>query len=175
MAIPTVHITGTIVGPDGTAAGGATIAITLIGNGSKTSNGSIAPVVGGPKRVVASQAGAVDFYLIPNDELAPAGSYYKAVYTLADGTSWTEMWSLPADPASVDLGAIPQYVAPAAFPLGGTAQRLAAAVGLPAPDESRRFELWGVPGGTGVPDLAVVCLKTASGGWEWIPMGQGGP
>ena len=69
------------------------------------------PVAAGEMTVTIGAAGALNVALAPNEGAVPAGSYYKVVYKLSDGTTSTEYWTVPAaSPAT--LGAIRAQVVP---------------------------------------------------------------
>lgn len=69
-------------------------------------------VAAGRTSVAIGAGGFVMVALAPNEGAQPAGSYYKIVYKLNDGTTATEFWTVPlASPATI--GAIRTAVAPA--------------------------------------------------------------
>lgn len=57
-------------------------------------------VPGGGVTVTIGREGRVSLSLIPNAGAVPSGSYYKAEYQFADGSSNTEYWEVPALPAT---------------------------------------------------------------------------
>jgi hypothetical protein len=58
-----------------------------------TSDGN--PVAAGTMSLPISPGGAVMMALAPNEGSSPAGTYYKVVLKLDDGTTSTEYWSVP--------------------------------------------------------------------------------
>lgn len=70
------------------------------------------PVAAGEKTLTIGANGVLNTQLAPNEGAIPAGSYYKVVYKLSDGTTATEYWTVPAaSPAKI--GAIRATVVPA--------------------------------------------------------------
>ena len=70
-------------------------------------------VAAGSMQLAIGAAGAVTVALVPNAGANPAGTYYKVVYQLSDGTSSTEYWSVPStSPATIS--AIRSILVPAA-------------------------------------------------------------
>src|SRR5438270_2230432 len=76
---------------DGSAAGG-TVVITWP-NFSTADNKAVAA---GQMNVTLGAGGVMVVALAPNAGSAPAGTYYKVVYKLDDGTTSTEFWVVPA-------------------------------------------------------------------------------
>ena len=92
-------ITDTIYRADGTPAAGQLVitwpAFTTAANNA---------VAAGEKTLTLGAGGALSTQLAPNEGATPAGSYYKIVYQLSDGTTATEYWTVPiATPTSVGL------------------------------------------------------------------------
>src|SRR3990170_6154369 len=105
MAIPTTRITGKVILPDGTGAKGGTLDIKLSQDGATVKDGTIDHVLNGRKKVsIAPADGSVDFYLVPNDAVSPAGTHWVVTFTLPDGTVWTERWQLATAPNPVEIG-----------------------------------------------------------------------
>jgi hypothetical protein len=73
------------------------------------------PVAAGELKVEIGQAGALSVQLAPNQGAIPAGTYYKVVYKLGDGTTATEYWTVPTlSPTtigSIRATLVPQQVA----------------------------------------------------------------
>jgi|GEM_PF-6668968 len=53
-------------------------------------------VAAGELSVTIGNNGAVNLQLAPNEGAQPAGTYYKAIYKLTDGTTSTEYWVVPS-------------------------------------------------------------------------------
>lgn len=73
------------------------------------------PVAAGEMKVDIGAGGLLNVALAPNEGANPAGTYYKVVYKLTDGTTATEYWTVPAlSPAtigSIRSTLVPQQVA----------------------------------------------------------------
>ncbi|HUS20246.1 MAG TPA: hypothetical protein VMZ25_11410 [Terriglobales bacterium] len=54
------------------------------------------PVAAGELSIAIGNEGTVNFALVPNEGGDPGGTFYKAVYKLSDGTTFTEYWVVPA-------------------------------------------------------------------------------
>src|SRR5512146_339144 len=60
------------------------------------------PVAAGTMNVTLGPSGEVQIELAPNAGANPAGTYYKVVLKLEDGTTSTEYWVVPAtSPAAI--------------------------------------------------------------------------
>lgn len=60
------------------------------------------PVAAGVLSIAIGTEGTVNFALVPNEGGDPGGTFYKAVYKLNDGTTFTEYWVVPAvSPATI--------------------------------------------------------------------------
>jgi hypothetical protein len=107
LAVSTAHaqgpalttITDTIYRADGAPAAGQLViswpAFTTAGNRA---------VAAGEKTLTLGANGALSTQLAPNEGATPAGSYYKVVYKLTDGTTATEYWTVPiTTPTTVGL------------------------------------------------------------------------
>src|SRR5262249_47797594 len=61
-------------------------------------------VAAGEKTLTLGANGVLNTQLAPNEGATPAGSYYKVVYKLSDGTTATEYWTVPiTTPTTVGL------------------------------------------------------------------------
>jgi hypothetical protein len=73
------------------------------------------PVAAGELSVVIGAGGTVSLALVPNQGADPAGTYYKVIYKLNDGTTATEYWTVPATSpttiAAVRATVVPRQVA----------------------------------------------------------------
>src|SRR5438270_10095039 len=103
----TTTITDIVYRGDGTPAAG-TLLITW--PAFTASDGSA--VAAGTMSLTIGSAGALTAALVPNAGANPAGTYYRVVYQLNDGTSNTEFWSVPAT-SPTTIGAIRSLVVPA--------------------------------------------------------------
>jgi hypothetical protein len=93
---------------DGSAAAGSMIITWL----DFTSADGYA-VAAGNMTLAIGAGGAISVALVPNAGSTPAGTFYKVVYKLDDGTTSTEYWSVPsASPTTI--GAIRTTVVPPA-------------------------------------------------------------
>jgi hypothetical protein len=84
-------ITDTIYRADGTPAAGQLV-VTWPAFSTAANNA----VAAGEKTLTLGAGGALSTQLAPNEGGTPAGSYYKVVYKLSDGTTATEYWTVPA-------------------------------------------------------------------------------
>jgi hypothetical protein len=83
-------VSDTIYRADGTPAAG-TLVISWVA--FVTADGK--PVAAGSKHVKIGPSGAVSIPLVPTQGATPAGTYYKVVFSLDDGVSSQEYWSVP--------------------------------------------------------------------------------
>jgi hypothetical protein len=108
-AVPTVHVTGSVVTPSGAApsAGSIRCSITPLGPPAhQTTSATVLDPATGAWSAVGAYApfaigsdGTVAFDIIPNDLLTPAGTTYSCVYTTtvaARVVTWSEKWRVPA-------------------------------------------------------------------------------
>ena len=70
------------------------------------------PIAAGSLTVQLGQQGQFNAALAPNSGATPAGSYYRVTYKLADGTTSSETWSVPATQTTT-IGAIRSKLLPA--------------------------------------------------------------
>lgn len=90
-------VTDVIYRADGQPAAG-----TLVISWSAFTTADNKPVAAGELSLTLGAQGSLNTSLAPNEGAAPAGSYYKVVYKLSDGTTATEYWVVPvASPATV--------------------------------------------------------------------------
>lgn len=87
--------------------------LTIRWNGFSTSAGEAVPA--GEMTVATDQNGKLSFALIPNVGAIPAGSYYRVVVQLDDGTQSQEQWLVPTTSpttlAAMRAEVVPQAVA----------------------------------------------------------------
>ena len=101
------HIEDTVYRADGTAAQGT---LVIVWNAFTTAAGQ--PVAAGTLTVELGPQGQFSAGLAPNAGATPAGSYYRTTYKLSDGTTNTEVWTVPATETTT-IGAIRSKLAPA--------------------------------------------------------------
>src|SRR5947209_15027937 len=77
-------------------ADGQPAAGTLVISWSAFTTANNSAVAAGELSLTLGNQGALIASLAPNEGAAPAGSYYKVVYKLSDGTTATEYWVVPA-------------------------------------------------------------------------------
>jgi hypothetical protein len=70
------------------------------------------PIAAGSTTVQLGTQGQFSAALAPNSGATPAGSYYRATYKLSDGTTESEVWSVPATQTTT-IGAIRSKLVPA--------------------------------------------------------------
>ncbi|MEO5936628.1 MAG: hypothetical protein ABIP81_05395, partial [Terriglobales bacterium] len=72
------------------------------------------PVAAGVLSIQIGAEGTVNFALVPNEGGDPGGTYYKAIYKLTDGTTFTEYWVVPATSpttvAAIRASVVPRQV-----------------------------------------------------------------
>src|ERR1051326_5832889 len=68
-------------------------------------------VAAGSMSLTIGAGGALTVALVPNAGATPAGTYYKVVYQLSDGTTSTEYWSVPST-SPTTIAAIRSVVVP---------------------------------------------------------------
>lgn len=100
-------INDTVYRADGTAAAGQ-----LVVSWPAFTTADHKPVAAGEKTLTIGSGGALNVQLAPNENATPAGSYYKVVYKLSDGTTSTEYWTVPAATPTT-VGSIRATVVPA--------------------------------------------------------------
>jgi len=92
-------------------ADGQPAAGTLVISWSAFTTANNSAVAAGELSLTLGNQGALTAALAPNEGAAPAGSYYKVVYKLSDGTTATEYWVVPAA-SPTTVGAIRARVVP---------------------------------------------------------------
>jgi len=102
MAINTVTIAGTVNAPNAVGVEGGTITITLSEPGSVTDVATEVVVGTHPFEAVITTVGGVNFEIIPNGDITPAGTTYRAEYRLANGQRWAKTWTVPG--VNTDIG-----------------------------------------------------------------------
>lgn len=106
MAVETTRITGNVLLPTGAAASGGRIRVRL-STPSTVADGGTSHVVGvAPYDVQIGTNGAVDFFLVPNDVLTPAGTHYLMQFETLDGFSWSERVTVATSPDPTTIGAL---------------------------------------------------------------------
>lgn len=105
MAPVLVTVTGSVLGPDGTGIAGGSIEITLHPPGGSTPDGATEQIVSAVMTVIIASTGAVSFTIVPNSNISPAGSKYRAAFQTPEGFRWTKEWDVDiANGASQDIG-----------------------------------------------------------------------
>ncbi len=100
-------VADTIYRADGSAASG-----TLVISWPAFATADGKPVAAGTKTVKIGPDGAVNIPLVPTQGATPSGTFYKVVFSLDDGTSSQEYWTVPTlSPTSI--AAIRSSVVPA--------------------------------------------------------------
>src|SRR4051812_38647371 len=92
-------------------ADGQPAAGTLVISWSAFTTANNSAVAAGELSLALGNQGALTASLAPNEGASPAGSYYKVVYKLSDGTTATEYWVVPAA-SPTTVGAIRARVVP---------------------------------------------------------------
>lgn len=174
MSVATVHVVGRIVAPDGTGVAGGTITFTLSVPGRVEDSGETGRVARAWTFPIDLD-GAVDFNLIPNDAIDPAGTWYDVTYAPTRQPVWSERVQVTTLPAEIEIGdldvigevaePVETRFRPPLFPTG--------IVQGPAYDGW----IWRVPGIAGVsPGALRTCLVNGAGNaWEFIDIATGGP
>lgn len=107
MAAETTRITGLVLLPSGAPCTGGSLRVRLSGPGTVQDAG-VTQKVNGIVDVAIGSNGAVDFKLIPNDAITPAGSIYHVDFQTNDGFRWSEHWSVTTAPDPTEIGDITQ-------------------------------------------------------------------
>jgi hypothetical protein len=106
MAITTVNVIGTVYLPNGAPAANVRMRWRLTEAGVVDDAGA-SQRVGGVFEASADASGAVDFNVIPNDTITPAGTFYHVTFETDKGEKWTEELQPASAPSPVNIGAIP--------------------------------------------------------------------
>jgi len=119
MSIPLTNITGTVLLPDGTPAAGGRIEVAI--NSPMMAVDGVSGAherVGGRMVYDIAADGTVNFNIVPNASMTPAGNFYRVQFTVKapKATSWEEVWQLDTSPATMDIGDIPRLDTAPAFP-----------------------------------------------------------
>lgn len=164
MAIPKRTISGTIYRPDGTGIAGGSISIQLSHPGSVMDEATLKDErVAGVAKVAIGADGAVEFDLVPNDEISPTGTFYRVTFRDGDGAEWSDAWEVPSGGAPLAIGAVPTKQGVALSP---SFVRLSAVSSLPTagPEWHRVMVTIQQAGG---PEQGFVCVKNADGSFGW--------
>jgi len=106
--VPSTRIVGSIVAPDGTPFRGGSLNVSLSAPATALDPATSQRVkVFGRIAVPVADDGTVDFSLIPTSSLTP-GSTYVAEFTLPDGRTWAENWTVPSSSSPLALGDVPR-------------------------------------------------------------------
>jgi hypothetical protein len=104
MAYAIITITGTILAPDGVGVVGGYIEYTLNAVGSVSD--AATHVILGTSRTPIRYDGTVNFTIVANADITPAGTRYAARIVPEDGEAFVQEWVVPASPATQDIGDI---------------------------------------------------------------------
>lgn len=109
--LSTTTVQGTVYRADGGVASG-----TLLVSWPSFSTAAGQAVAAGSLSATIGANGTVSLNLVPNSGAYPAGTYYKVVYHLSDGTVTPEYWVVPAT-ATTAISAVRSQLAPATVAL----------------------------------------------------------
>ncbi len=175
MAIYQRQIQGTIVKPDGTPHEGGTLEIGLSVAVATVPDDTTSEVyaVGGKTVEPISAAGVIDFNLVPNDKITPAGTVWVVIYHLPGNINQKEYWSVLDGVGAIQIGDI---IRTNAGTIAGSVAFLIVSTfaGLPAPSASIQGTRGFVQGATDEQDQEYVCMKGWDNVWRWIPAIEGG-
>jgi hypothetical protein len=107
MAVETTTITGKVLQPSGVPASGGRLRARLSSPGTINDAGVTQKINGVAEAEIGSD-GSVNFKLVPNDAISPAGSIYAVEFQMPDGSSWREYWNLPTNPDPTEIGDVPR-------------------------------------------------------------------
>lgn len=106
--VTTVHIVGNVLLPDGSTPRSGHIDVKLSQPGTTEDGIGGDMKVGGRFRTTLLSGGRVDFFIVPNDDITPAGTTYRAEYSLVDRhghTFFTDaVWSVNSTPVTQNIG-----------------------------------------------------------------------
>ena len=113
MAMPTTTVQGKVILPSGDPATAGTLTLVLSEPGL-VNDGATDHRIGGERQEEIGTDGAVDFALVPNDQItrdgeeSPGGTIYRVdvLVTSPYRCRWSESWSVDSSPDPVDIGAI---------------------------------------------------------------------
>lgn len=103
MAINNTRITGSVVLPSGTPPVGGRIKcrLSLIGT---VADGAAHQVILGQQVFTIGSDGTVDFTLVPNSEITPAGSCYVLEFDVPGCETFIEKVTVPTSPDPCGIG-----------------------------------------------------------------------
>ena len=173
MAVSVATVTGKVVLPDGSGPSSGTITATLSVNGKTSDGGTYQRVVSRKFFPIASD-GAVDFSIVPNDLITPAGSFYTAKYRLLDSDGFAsgkvETWEVNGASAHDigDLATDPTGVANPAFqvPHAG-ADRPTPSAAYARRQMTRQVDGYGM-------ELGICMVDYLGTTWSWVSLGSAG-
>lgn len=169
MSIFQRNILGTILKPDGTPVDGGQIEFTLsTGTGTVPDDTTSDEYsVGGPVTIPIGADGTVNFNLVPNDKITPAGTVWIARFQLAGGFVYEEKWSVTDSGSPIQIGDVIRSNIGAI--VGGQGFLIVSTFAdLPAPSSSVRGIRGYVEGGTLVADAEYVCMKDDLDVYNWV-------
>lgn len=175
MSIKQRNIIGTVLQPSGDPYGDGKIEFQLsVGNGTTPDDAtSEVYVVGGKLVVDISDTGTVNFNLVPNDQITPAGTVWIATYKFPGGIAQREFWSVLDGAGTLEIGDVVRTNAGA---IAGTAAFLIVSTFslLPSPKASLQGTIGYVQGIAGEMDQEYKCMKGWDDVYRWVPATEGG-
>jgi len=159
VAITTIQVAGSVVGPDGSPVSGGHIDVALSPANATVDDAGVEQVVAPDFPIVIASTGAVLFDIIPTQVLTlPSGgiAIYRAEYFIEGGGGWVSFW-VPTGTASIALGDMPLVLGPVPGALRYFV--VTSVAGLPTPQVGHRQSVAYLTGGTGVPDAFYRCMK----------------
>lgn len=174
MSIFQRNIVGTVLKPDGTPVGGGQIEFTLSTGTGTVPDDTTSDVyaVGGPVSIPIGVDGTVDFNLVPNDKITPAGTVWSAKFTLAGHFVYVEQWSVIDSGSPIQIGDVVRSNAGAI--VGGQAFLIVGTfTDLPTPSAAIRGTRGYVTNGTLVADVEYVCMKDDLDAYDWVVTSSG--
>lgn len=125
-------VSDTVYRADGTAASGSVVI-----SWPAFTTADAKPVAAGTLNLTIGTGGAFSVALAPNAGANPAGTFYKVVLSLNDGTTETETWVIPSSTTAVTIGAVRATVVPSSVALQvASRQYVDSAVASKAADSS---------------------------------------
>lgn len=174
MAIKKTTIQGTVLLPSGDPSPGGRIELKLsteLGISPDDADSQVY-VVGSSITAKIGALGVVDFTLVPNDAITPAGTVWVAEYYFPGGKQITECWSI-LDGPDIEIGDIVRTKA-AQISGGGAFLIVSDFSLLPAPSASLKGVCGYVEGAVNQMDIKYMCMKGWDDVYRWIRANEGG-
>ncbi len=174
MAIKQTTIQGTVLLPSGDPSPGGNIQLKLSTEMGVTPDDATSSsyVVGSSVEVVISSLGIVNFTLVPNDAITPAGTVWVAEYYFPGGKQITECWSI-LDGPDIEIGDIVRTKG-AQISGGGAFLIVSSFSLLPAPSSSVKGVCGYVEGVANQMDIKYMCMKGWDDVYRWVRVTEGG-